>query len=199
MDPQNLIKEILREHFKLPTCEEVMSCFLGAKIFSKLDASNGFWQIHLDEPSSKLCTFNSPMGRICFLILPFGISSAPEMYHRIIHSLFEHMGGVDTSMDDIIVWGKDKQEHDRRLRQVLEKLIQVGLKLQKENCEIGVSELTFLGDTTSQEGLKPDAKKLKAICSMETPTCKKDLQRFLGMINCIARFLPDCVRTNRYS
>ncbi|XP_041349296.1 uncharacterized protein K02A2.6-like [Gigantopelta aegis] len=191
MDPRNLNKAILQEHFKLPTREEIMSRFAGAKVFSKLDASNGFWQIQLDEQSSRLCTFNSPIGRFRFLRLPFGISSAPEIYHRIIHSLFEHMDGVDTSMEDIIVWGKNEQEHNRRLCQVLEKARKVGLKLQKEKCEIGVSELTFLGDTLSKDGLKPDPKKVEAICSIETPTCKKDLQRFLGMIKYLACFLPD--------
>ena len=66
LDPRDLNKAIKREHFKLPTREEIMAQFASAKWFSKLDASSGFWQLKLEEESSKLCTFNSPEGRYRF-------------------------------------------------------------------------------------------------------------------------------------
>ncbi len=132
LDPRDLNRAIKREHFKLPTREEIMSQFAGAKWFSKLDASSGFWQLKLDEASSKLCTFNTPEGRYRFLRLPYGILSAPEVYHKTIHMIFEHLPGVETMMDDIIVWGSNRQEHDARLRQVLELIRQSNLKLNKE-------------------------------------------------------------------
>ncbi len=109
-----------------------MSQFAGAKWFSKLDASSGFWQLKLDEASSKLCTFNTPEGRYRFLRLPYGILSAPEVYHKTIHTIFEHFPGVETMMDDIIVWGSNRQEHDGRLRQVLELIRQSNLKLKQK-------------------------------------------------------------------
>lgn len=84
LDPRDLNKAIKREHFKLPTREEVMAQFSGAKWFSKLDASSGFWQLRFDEESSRLCTFNTPEGRYRFLRLPYGILSAPEVYHKTI-------------------------------------------------------------------------------------------------------------------
>ena len=120
----------MREHYKLPTREEVMSRFAGATVFSKLDASSGFWQLNLDNESSDLCTFNTQFGRYRYLRLPFGISSAPEIYHRTIHQMFEHVDGVDTSMDDIIIWGSNVEEHDQRLHQVLQVARQNNLKLR---------------------------------------------------------------------
>ena len=92
---------IKREHYKLPTREEVMAQFSNAKYFSKMDASKGFWQLKLDEKSSKLTCFNMPFGRKRFLHLLFGVKSAPEIYHKAVHQLFENISGVDTSMDDI--------------------------------------------------------------------------------------------------
>ena len=115
-----------------------MSQFANAKYFSKLDASSGFWQMKLDNESSKLCTFNSPFGRYKFLRLPFGIASAPEVYHKTIHMIYEHLEGVDTSMDDIIVWGSTKAEHDERLKQFLKATRTANLKLNKEKCQLGV-------------------------------------------------------------
>ena len=76
LDPRDLNKAIMREHYKLPSREEIASQFTGAKIFSKLDASSGFWQVQLDDASSRLCTFITPFGRYRFLRLPFSISSA---------------------------------------------------------------------------------------------------------------------------
>lgn len=96
LDPRNLNKAIKREHFKLPTREEIMAQFANVKYVSKLDASSGFWQLKLDEASSRLCTFNTPHRRYRFLRLPFGIASAPEVYHKTIHMLYEHIEGADT-------------------------------------------------------------------------------------------------------
>jgi hypothetical protein len=113
LDPRDLNKAIKREHFKLPTREERMSQFAGVKWFSKLDASSGFWQMKLDDASSRLCTFNTPEGRYRFLHLPYGILSAPEVYHKTIHMIFVRIPGVETMMDDIIVWRSTKEEHER--------------------------------------------------------------------------------------
>ncbi len=191
LDPQNLNRAIQREHFKLPTRDEIMAQFAGATVFSKLDASSGFWQLQLDEKSSMLTTFNTPFGRYRYLRLPFGISSAPEIYHRTIHQLFENLPGVDTSMDDMIIWGSSVEEHDSRLTSVLEKCRSVGLKLNREKCELRVTELTFLGDRVSIDGLKPDPVKVKAIVDMAKPTEKKELQRFLGMVNFLGKYIKD--------
>ena len=108
LDPRDLNKVIKREHFQLPTREGIMSQFAEAKWFSKLDASSGFWQMKLDNTSSRPCTLSTPEGRYRFLCLPYGILSAPEVYHKTIHMIFEHIPGVETMMDDIIIWGSTK-------------------------------------------------------------------------------------------
>ena len=127
LDPRDLNRAVKREHYKLPMREEVMAPFSNARYFSKLNASQGFWQLCLDKRSSFLTTFNSPFGRYLYFRLPFGISFAPEVYHTIIHEMFEGIEGVDTSMDDILIWGKTKEEHDRSLRQVFERAKKKGL------------------------------------------------------------------------
>lgn len=190
LDPRDLNRAIRREHFKLPTREEIMAQFAGAKWFSKLDASSGFWQLRLDEQSSRLCTFNTPEGRYRFLRLPYGILSAPEVYHKTIHMIFEHIPGVETMMDDVIVWGATREEHDERLRLVLDKTREVNLKLNKDKCEFGVKTLTFVGDVLSEEGVKPDPRKTSAINNMERPNNKDEVRRFLGMVTYLAKFVP---------
>lgn len=190
LDPRDLNRAIKREHFKLPTREEIMSQFAGAKWFSKLDASSGFWQMKLDEASSKLCTFNTPEGRFRFLRLPYGILSAPEVYHKMIHMIYEHIPGVETMMDDIIVWGSTREEHDARVREVLDLTRKSNLKLNRDKCEFAVKSLTFVGDVISEEGVKPDPRKTSAIVNMERPQNKEEVRRFMGMVTYLAKFIP---------
>ena len=67
LDPRDLNKAIKREHYQLPTFDEIASRITGETRFTKLDANKGYWQIPLDEQSSKLTTRNTPYGRYSFL------------------------------------------------------------------------------------------------------------------------------------
>ena len=104
----------------MKTIEEVVQNMPGAKVFSKLDASSGYWQLKLDEESSKLCTFNTPFGRYRFLRVPFGSVSASEIFQQVMSAMVEDIGGSETVMDDIVVWGKDQAEQDMRRKQVMD-------------------------------------------------------------------------------
>lgn len=76
LDPRHLNKAMKREHFQLPTIEDITTRMANAKWFTKLDANRGYWQIPLDEESQLLITFNTPFGRYCHQVTPFGITSA---------------------------------------------------------------------------------------------------------------------------
>lgn len=115
VDLIELNKSVQREFHPLQSVEYTLNLLTGAKVFSKLDANSGFWQIPLDEKSSFLTTFITPLGRFRFLRLPFGISSAPEHFQRRMSELLENIPGTVCRMDDILIWGKDQTEHDQRL------------------------------------------------------------------------------------
>ena len=86
----------------MKTVEDVLTRLPGAKIFSTLDATSGFWQIPLDEESFLTC-FNTPFGQYRFQCLPFGIKSAPEVYQRVMEELFDGIEECEVIADDIIV------------------------------------------------------------------------------------------------
>ena len=115
LDPRDLNTAVMREHYQLPPVEEITCRLSEAKYFTLLDASAGFWQLKLDEASTRLCTFNTPFGRYRFLRLPFGIHSAPEVFHRTVRQLFEGIEGVETYIDDLLIWGETKELHVCRL------------------------------------------------------------------------------------
>ncbi|CAC5407755.1 unnamed protein product [Mytilus coruscus] len=191
LDPRNLNKAIKREHFALPTIEDITTRLTGAKYLSKLDCNNGYWQLRMDKESQLLTTFNSPFGRYCFLRMPFGIKSAQEVFQKRVSQLFENLKGVETDIDDILVWGTTRKEHDDRLRSVLNRCQEVGLTLNAEKCKFRVKEVTYIGHTLSADGVRPDQEKIRAIKEMLAPTDKKGVQRLLGTINYLAKFVPN--------
>jgi hypothetical protein len=138
-----------------------------------------------------LLTFGTPFGRYRFKRLPFGIHSASEVFQVEIASIIADIPGCANSQDDIIVWGTTKQEHDHRLRDVLTRIRSSGLKLNQSKCVFAAESLTFLGHTLSADGVKPDLSKVEAIVNMPLPESKSDHQRFLGMVNYLAKFVPN--------
>ena len=102
----------------------------GTALFSTLDANNGYWQISLDEESSKLCTFNSPWGRYRFKRLPFGINTSEDIFCQAMQEIFGDIRGVNVIVDDLLIHGKNMEEHDNSLRQVLERVSKMSLSTQ---------------------------------------------------------------------
>ena len=120
----------------MKTVEEVAAKVKNAKIYSVLGASNGYWQIRLTKDSQKYTTFNSPCGRYKYLRLPFGIKSSSEVFQRTISQILENIDGCEVIADDILIWGQDKEEHNRRLCAVLERIRQANMKLNRDKCKI---------------------------------------------------------------
>lgn len=82
---------------------------LNAEFFSKLNVTQGYWQVKLDEESSNKCTFNTP----------FGISSALEVYQKVVSQIFNGNEGVEVIVDDLLIWGETQEQHGGRLKQAL--------------------------------------------------------------------------------
>lgn len=191
LDPRDLNKAIKREHFKLPTFEEITANLLGAKYFSTLDAKHGFWQVKLHASSTDLCTFNTVFGRFKFLRMPYGISSASEIFHKRLYSHFDDIEGVVLFVDDLLVYGHTKESHDQRLRAVLKRCQDINIKLNRQKCKIGLKEIRYLGHKISGDGIRPDDSHIIAIKDMPTPKNVKDVERFLGLVTYVSSFIPN--------
>ena len=191
LDPKDLNRAVKREHFQLPTATEITSKLTGAKVFSKLDAKDGFWHVKLDHPSSLLTTFNTPFGRFKFNRLPFGLNSSNEVFQKKMQFAFEGIEGAEVIYDDLLVWGKDEECHDKALRNVLERAREKGVKLKKQKCEIKIPEVVYIGDKITKDGIKPDESKIEAILNLPSPQNKKDVERLLGMVTYLSKFIPN--------
>lgn len=190
MDPRKINECLKREHFEMPRREDIEAELAGATIFSRLDATSGFHQIPLHEETSKICTFATLFGRYRFLRLPFGIASASEVFQKTVGQIFESIPGVRVYVDDILIWGATRDEHDERLRAVLEAALKAGLTLNAAKCDIGVSEVCFLGDIISAKGIQPSPESINVMRNMPPPTDKYGVQRMLGVVNYFFKFVP---------
>lgn len=190
LDPGPLNAAVKREHYSLPTTEDIFGRLHGSRYFTTLDATSGFMQMALDLESSYLTTFATPFGRYRFTRLPYGLSSAPEVYHRAMFDHFSEIEGVEIFIDDILVHAPDENRHDEILRQVLDRCREINLTLNLAKCKFKSSEVYYLGHVISAEGLKADPKKVEAIMNMAQPKNKDDVQRLLGMLTYLGKFCP---------
>ena len=196
LDPKDLNKAIQRPKFQMPTLEELLPDLSKARIFSSFDAKDGFYQVSLDEESSKLTTFWTPLGRYRFLRMPFGISPAPEIFESKLQECLADLHGVKVIRDDILVVGygaTDEEaqiDHDRNVTRLMERARRVSLKLNKSKVKLRKTEVKFMGHVISKEGLKPDPDKVTAIKNMPKPTSTSEVQTLLGFVNYLSKFLP---------
>uniref|UniRef100_A0A3B3XMK2 ribonuclease H n=1 Tax=Poecilia mexicana TaxID=48701 RepID=A0A3B3XMK2_9TELE len=191
VDLKELNKAVKREKYVLPTVDDILPKLAGAKVFSLLDAASGFWQIPLDPESAKLTTFITPFGRYYFNRLPFGITSAPEIFQREMTKLLEGQEGVATYMDDILIYADTPEQHEARLKKTLDTLKEAGLRLNHEKCLLRQKQLHYLGHCIDEHGIRPDKAKVNAITELEPPKNVSDLRRILGMIHYLGRYLPN--------
>jgi len=185
LDPKDLSKAILREHYPLPTIEEVATRLYGAKFFTILDARHGFWHIPLDKASSMLTTFNSLFGRYRWKWLPFGISSAPEVFQRKMHEVIEGLRGIEVVANDFIVVGDGDTEeqtikdHDTNLKAFLKHCTERNLRLNLAKMCLWLPEVPFIGHVATANGLQVNPHKVKAILHMPPPGDVAGVRRIL--------------------
>ena len=195
IDFRELNKHVVRERRQIPTFDEITAQIHGTSVFSVLDAESGFHQLELDEGSRSFTTFITHKGLFRFRRLPFGIASAPETFQRVLSDILDGVEGVYVYIDDILIVGKDPEEHDHRLKLVLDRLSAVNLRINWPKSQVRQAEVKYLGCILNSSGVHHDPTKAAAIRNMAAPTSLKDVRRMLGMVTYLGRFMPGLTAT----
>ena len=190
MDPRDVNKAIKRDHYHTPIVEEITHLLAGSKKFTKVDGTSSYLCIFLDYESSLLTTFNTPWGRYRFVHLSWGLSCAQDIFQWMMDQILECCEGVIGIADDIIIHGKDDEDHDRNLHNFMHTACEHGLGFNGEKCEVKKDSVTFFGTVYDANGAHPDPKKVDAIHKMPPPDNKQQLQHFLGMVTYLSPFIP---------
>ncbi len=192
LDPRDLNASLQRTHHRAMTVEEVTHKLSGAKVFSKLDAKDGYWSIELDFESSLLTSFSSPSSnqRYKFKRLPFGLCVAQDLFQEAMDAITRDLQGVISIADDICVYGKDNEEHDTNLHNLMAQARSHGLVFNPDKCSIKVPEITFFGAVYSKDGVRPDPARTREIQGLPAPFNKQKVMSFLGMVQYLAPHIP---------
>lgn len=109
----------LKECSPLPRVDDILDGMNGAKVFSKLDMTSGYWQLPVDEGDRDKLAFSTTTKRYTFCCLPFGVTNAPSHFHKTLYYVLQGIRNVLIYIDDIIIFGTDWEEHNTTLRKVL--------------------------------------------------------------------------------
>lgn len=191
LDPRQLNKCIKRAHFQIPTIDELLFKLSGCKIFTVFDAQKAFWQQPLDEESSLLTTFITPLGRFRYLKVPYGLINAPESFQSTMHEIFKEIPNVEPYFDDLVLGSKTMEEHLELIRKVLDTARKNHLKLNPTKIQLAKSKIIYLGHTLSDEGISPSQVKVNAILDYPVPKDKEALHRFLSMYKYHNKFVEN--------
>ena len=191
VDMRRANKAIIRKRYPIPTLDEVLQNLNQSTVFIKLDLRWGYHQLELHPDSRSIITFTTHCGLYRYKRLMFGISSAPEVYQHVIQQALQGCQGIANISDDIIVHGKNNEEHDKRLQRVLERLKEKNLTLNAEKCRFHITQMVFMGLVLTNKGIGPAEDKVKAIVDAREPQSVSEVRSFLGLANYNARFIPD--------
>ena len=142
IDLKRLNQSVMRDQvYPLPKVDETLAQLSGATVFTRLDTNSGFWQIPLSTDSRLLTTFITPFGHYCFNKLPFGISSAPEHFQMRMSRILSGLAGVVCQMDDVLIFGRNREDHDVRLEAALTRIKSAGITINKDKCLFGQEKM----------------------------------------------------------
>ena len=181
LDCRPLNKHVYQTHEPIPTPEELRHNLKGSNRFSILDMNHSFHQFVLEEEARKLFTFRTPWGLYRYKRLVMGNSPASSECHRRVRTVLQGCEGVAQIKDDVLVHGKG-EEHDLRLKQVLQRFREAGLTLRKEKCQLGRPEVKWFGMIFSEEGMVADPAKTEVIKRWPRPNTVRDVKSFLQTV-----------------
>ena len=152
-----------QETYPLPDIEDILSELGNVKFFSALDLSSGFHQISMDLNFKKCTAFSTPQGHFHYNRMPFGLKNALATFQRMMDTALRVLINKHcfAYLDDIIIFGDTIQNHNENLAMVLQRLQELGLKIQLDNCEFLKLELEYLGHVVIAEGVKLKRRKYK--------------------------------------
>jgi len=175
---------IKRYPYPVPKITDLLMSLEGFHLATSLDLIQGYHQIPLDDEARKICTIVLPWGKFEYLRLPMGIKLAGDAFQQRMNDLLGHLPFVRCYLDDVLIVTKTTwEDHLEAINTVLQTMATAGLKVNAAKSFFGRKQLDYLGYRISQDGIRPDTKKVEAIKALSSPKTRKQLRSFIGMVN----------------
>ncbi|XP_049291417.1 uncharacterized protein K02A2.6-like [Anopheles funestus] len=192
------LNSALKSHeHPLPVPEDIFAKLAHCEYFSKIDLSDAFLQVEIEEQYRPLLTINTHLGLYLYNRLPPGVKIAPAAFQQIMDAMLAGIKGACGYMDDVVVGGRTSKEHDDNLSRLLHKIQDYGFTIREEKCAFKTKSIEYLGYNVDRNGLKPNPAKIAAILNLPAPTDVSGVRSFLGAVNYYGKFVPK-MRDLRY-
>lgn len=181
-----------RDSYSLPHISDILGVLQGKSYFTTMDCNQGFYQIAVDPRDKHKTAFSTPVGNYQFKRCPFGARNSCAAFQAEMNRIF--LDGLYKRcvvyVDDILVFGKDRKEHDENLNWVLEQCTRNNVKIKLEKCNFAQNEVKYLGFVVSGNKIKPISSKIDALSKSSAPRDKTELRSIIGKLNFYSRFIP---------
>jgi hypothetical protein len=165
----------------------------GENVFSKINLRSGYHQLKIQESDIPKTTFHTWYGLYEYTVMSFRLTNAPTYFMYLMNKVFmEYMDKfIVVSIDDILIFSKMEEEHEKHLRLELEKLRSNKLYTKFSKCEFWLTKVAFLGHVISAGGVSVDPGKVKHVLNWMPPTTASKIQSFLGLAGYYRQFIKD--------
>src|SRR5205085_8125498 len=196
IDYRALNSQTVKNRYALPRIDELLDQLFGAKRFSKIDLTSGYWQIAIAAADRYKTAFRTHYGHYKFNVMPFGLTNAPATFQSLMNDIFQDMLDVCVIvyLDDILVFSKNDADHKKHVRQVLQQLRENKLYARPSKCTFFTDTIEYLEHVIGPDGIKPNPSLVKAIVTFPQPQTLKELQSFLGLANYYRKFIENYSR-----
>ena len=181
----------IKNKYPLPRIDDLSDQLQGSCVFSKKDLRSRYYQLRVKDEDILKTAFRTRYGHYEFLVMPFDFTNAPIVFMDLINKVFKPYLDqfVVVFIDDILVYSKNKEEHEKYLRVVLHTLKEHKLFAKIKKCEFWLDQIYFLGHVVSKDGILVDPSKVEAVLSWKRPTTMFEVRSFLGMAGYYRRFI----------
>ena len=199
VDYRGINRITIPNRYPLPLMQELQDRIQDAQFFTKIDLKNGYHLVRMKEGEEWKTAFRTRYGLYEFLVMPFGLTNAPATFQHMINHIFRDMIdlGLLAYIDDLLIYAKTEEEHDKIVKEVLRRLRANRLAVSAEKCSWKQSEVEFLGYVIGREGIKMSEEKVKGVLEWKSPASLVETQAFLGFANFYRRFIKDYSRVAR--
>lgn len=178
------------DQYPIPKPQDLFTKLAGGEKFTKLDLSQAYQQVELEESSKQYLTINTHKGLYQVNRLPYGVASAPAIFQKLMDQVLQGIDGVICYLDDILITGQNTETHMRNLEEVLKRLKCHNLRVKREKCAFFQHIVSYLGHVIDAEGIHPMQEKCEAIAKTAVPTTTTELKSFLSLLSYYGKFIP---------
>ncbi|GJW15419.1 putative reverse transcriptase domain-containing protein [Tanacetum coccineum] len=190
IDYRELNKLTVKNRYLLPRIEDLFDQLQGSSVYSKIDLRSGYHQLRVREGDIPKTAFRTRYGHYEFQVMPFGLTNAPAVFmdlmNRVCKPYLDKF--VIVFIDDILIYSKNKKEHEEHLRTILE-LLKEELYAKFCKCEFWIPKVQFLGHMINSEGIHVDPAKIESIKDWVSPKSPTEIRQFLGLAGYYIRFI----------